>query len=461
MSKQASRYTVVALFLALIPFCKALEKQPAQEYRARRVAVASKLNGGVALIFAADEPDEEYLSWRQGEDFYYLTGWNEPGAALLIEAATPSANAPRIADESSSPEPYREILFLPIRNPRQEKYKGTQLYPTDPQAVRLTGVDEVQPLTDIVTEIARILVPATSTSVSSRPNNIAILPNDAKAKSTLTLVESTIGVPLPAFHDLGEITAQLRGTKSAGEIDLLRKAARASVAAQLAAMRAVEPGVSERTISGLIDYTLKANGCERPSYPSIVGSGPNAVVLHYERDESTMPAGGLVVIDAAGEYPMYASDITRTLPVNGHFTQRQREIYDIVLGAQRAAIAAFVSGKSFMGTRMDRKDPNSLNQIAFAYINTHGKDLHGEPLGKYWIHGLGHSVGIDVHDPYDYSRPFGPGSVFTLEPGVYIPEENIGVRIEDTFYVDENGRLINLTEGLPRTTDEVEAAMKH
>lgn len=157
---------------------------------------------------------------------------------------------------------------------------------------------------------------------------------------------------------------------------------------------------------------------------------------------------------------MYASDITRTLPVSGHFTARQREIYNIVLGAQQAAIASFVSGKSYMGDRTDRKDPNSLNKIAFDYVNTHGKDLHNGSLGQYWIHGLGHSVGIDVHDPYDYSKPFGPGAVFTIEPGIYIPDERIGVRIEDTFYVDSTGKLISLTGALPRTADDVEAAMK-
>lgn len=463
MSKQSLRCLYLIFSLAPIPFSQALERQPAQEYHARRVRVSAKLNGGAALIFGADEPTEEYLSWRQGEDFYYLTGWNEPGAVLLIEAPIAACRAEgSTAEEASTPaQPYREILFLPTRNPRQEKYKGGKLYASDPNAPRITGVDEVRPLTELVSELARLLTPATATSVSPRPNNLAILPNDAKAKGTLALVETSIGAPLPQPHDLSEITTPLRGTKSAGEIGLLRKASDASVTAQQAVMRAVEPGVSERTISGLIDYTLKANGCERPSYPSIVGSGPNAAVLHYESDENTMKAGGLVVVDAAGEYSMYASDITRTLPVNGHFTKRQREIYDIVLGAQNAAIAAFVSGKSFMGTRTERKDPNSLNKVAFDYINTHGKDLHGDPLGKYWIHGLGHSVGIDVHDPYDYSKPFGPGSVFTIEPGVYIPEENIGVRIEDTFYVDQNGKLISLTGTLPRTADDVEAAMKH
>ncbi len=326
---------------------------------------------------------------------------------------------------------------------------------------KLAGVDEVRPMTDLQAELVRLVLPDGNSPTARRPPRIAVIPDDAKAKSSLDLVGSTIQSPLPAPRDLRAMTAELRVTKSRGEIALLRKAAEASVAAHQAVLKAVEPGVSERSISGLIDYKLKQYGCERPSYPSIVGSGANAAVLHYMADENTMEAGGLVVIDAAGEFSMYGSDITRTLPVNGHFTPRQREIYNVVLGAQRAAIAAFVSGKSYMGSDTKKNDLNSLNKVAYDYVNTHGKDLQGAPLGKYWLHGLGHSVGIDVHDPYDINKPFGPGSVFTIEPGIYIPEEKIGIRIEDTFYVDPKGKLINLTGALPHTADEVEAAMKH
>ena len=155
--------------------------------------------------------------------------------------------------------------------------------------------------------------------------------------------------------------------------------------------------------------TMLAEGCERPSYPPIVGSGFNSTVLHYSENSNTMRKGDVVVIDAAGEYSMYASDLTRTMPVDGHFTARQKEIYNIVLGAQQAARDAFVAGKSKMGSVDHRgadAESNLLDKVAFDYINTHGKDLHGEPLGKYFIHTLGHSVGIDVHDPYDYDKPF-------------------------------------------------------
>jgi Xaa-Pro aminopeptidase len=152
---------------------------------------------------------------------------------------------------------------------------------------------------------------------------------------------------------------------------------------------------------------------------------------------------------------MYASDITRTLPASGTFTPRQREIYNIVLGAQRAAIAAFQSGKS----TLLRNTADSLYKIAFDYIDSHGKDLHGESLGKYFVHGLSHYVGLNVHDPGDYDLKLGPGAVFTIEPGIYIPDEKLGVRIEDIFYVATNGKLINLTESLPHTAEDVERTM--
>jgi Xaa-Pro aminopeptidase len=213
--------------------------------------------------------------------------------------------------------------------------------------------------------------------------------------------------------------------------------------------------VTEREISALMQYEWGKRGCERPAYAPIVGSGFNSTVLHYSDDSATMLAEDVVVIDAAGEYSMYASDITRTLPVSGKFTPRQREIYDIVLGAQRAAMAAFQSGRS----TLTRTGPNSLYQVAYDYINSHGKDLHGQPLGRYFIHGLSHYVGLDVHDEGDYDLPVGPGMVFTIEPGIYIPEEKLGVRIEDMFYVDGTGKLIDLTESLPHTADDVEHAM--
>ena len=257
------------------------------------------------------------------------------------------------------------------------------------------------------------------------------------------------------FQDVRPMLASLRTNKDPGEASLIRKAVDASVAAHSAAMKAVKPNVREFEISALMQYEWGKRGCERPSYSPIVGSGHNSTVLHYSDNSNTMKAGDVVVIDAAAEYSMYAADITRTLPVNGHFTARQKEIYDIVLGAQEAAMSAFQSGKSMLVGDSEA----SLNKVAKDYIKSHGKDLHGQPLDQYFIHGLGHYIGLNVHDAGDYKAPLGPGVAFTIEPGIYIPEENLGVRIEDDYYVDADGKLIKLSAAAPSTAADVEKAM--
>ena len=227
------------------------------------------------------------------------------------------------------------------------------------------------------------------------------------------------------------------------------------MAGHLAAMRTLKPDMTERQIAALVQYEFQKRGCERPAYAPIVGGGLNSTVLHYSDDSATIQAGGMVVIDAGGEYSMYATDITRTLPASGKFTPRQREIYNIVLGAQEAAIKAFRAGHS----TMSGDAPDTLYNVARDYINTHGKDLHGKPLGQYFIHGLGHFVGLAVHDVGGRDVSLDKGMVFTIEPGIYIPEERLGVRIEDMFLVEQDGTLVRLTSGLPRTADEIEAAM--
>ena len=257
------------------------------------------------------------------------------------------------------------------------------------------------------------------------------------------------------FQDAKPALSSLRTVKDAGEAALLRKAVDASVAAHVAAMKAVKPNVHEYEIAALMDYEWGRRGCERPSYTPIVGSGHNSTVLHYSDNSNVMKAGDVVVIDAAAEYSMYAADVTRTLPINGHFTARQREIYEIVLAAQEAAMAAFQSGKSMLSGGGD----NSLDKVARDYINTHGKDLHGQPLGQYFIHGLGHYIGLNVHDPGDYKVPLSPGAAFTIEPGIYIPEENLGVRIEDDYLVDADGKLVKLSAALATKADDVEKTM--
>ncbi|WP_263383721.1 aminopeptidase P N-terminal domain-containing protein [Granulicella arctica] len=446
--------TLLALaLLTCTTFAHAFESVPKPEYRTRRAALADKMKGGVAIFFAAEEPILDFMPYRQDEDFYYLTGWNEPGAALVVIASSPAVAATDITPARAM-RPYREILFLPARQLRTEKYTGVKMDAATPGVTTATGVDEVHAMAEMPAILSAI-------SPTHRLGSVWTEPDSKQTKALLDFFAASIGLgTTPPTQDVTDLTTELRAIKSPAEVALLRKASDASIAAQLAEMKAVRPGATEGHVAGVIIGKLMDEGCERVSYAPIVGSGKNATTLHYSSNAATMKSGDLVVIDAAGEYSMYASDITRTLPVNGRFTARQREIYDLVLGAQRAAAAAFVAGKSKINDP-NHKEPDSLDTVAFNYINEHGKDLHGESLGKYMIHGIGHLVGIDVHDPWIYSRPLEKGMVFTIEPGIYLPEENIGVRIEDVVYVDDQGKLDDLIAKLPHTAAEIEAAMKH
>jgi len=441
-SARSAAVLLLAISVAL-PAMRALTKQPSPVYHQRRIALAGKLHGGTALLFAAEEPLLDLMPYRQDSDFYYLTGWTEPGAALLV-----------VAPEESASRSYEEILFLPTRDLRMEKYTGVKLDAATPGVERSTGVDRVQPMTDL---------PAALNTLINKERRLAYNvwtePGSSQSHAVLEFTATTLGMTPPASRDVSVLTAELRLVKGAGEIDLLKKAADASVTGQRVMMKSVKPGVTERSVAGKMTAAWLESGCARPSYAPIVGSGINSTILHYAENERTIQDGDIVVVDAACEFSMYASDITRSVPANGHFTKRQREIYDVVLGAQKAAIEAFVAGKSTINDR-ERKDPNSLDTAAYNYINTHGKDLHGQPLGQYWLHGLGHMVGLDVHDPANYPEVLKPGMVFTIEPGVYIPEEKLGIRIECQFLVGEDGKLIDFDADLPHTADEVEAVMR-
>ena len=436
------RKTLIFLLCLISVSAFAIERQPSSAYHARREALAKRANTAV-LVFAGTEAagQNDLYGFRQDNNFFYLTGWTEPGAAILV--------APARAPEKGNPAlPYTEILFLPAHNYTQERWTGPKLGAENPQAPQLTGVDQVEVLDRLRDELVRVLpAPAATIYVNS---------GDISASSMEWLTRTNAFPNYISKQDADPVIAELRVRKDAGEIELIRKATEASMAAHVAAMKAMKPGTGERQIAALMQYEFGKRGCERPAYAPIVGAGYNSTVLHYSEDDGPIRDGDVVVMDVAGEYSMYASDITRTIPASGKFTPRQREIYEIVLGAQQAAIDAFRSGKS----TLTRDAQNSLYNVARNYINSHGKDLHGQPLGQYFIHGLGHYVGLEVHDVGSYSQPLGPGMVFTIEPGIYIPEEKIGIRIEDIFYVDGNGKLIRFTEGLPRTVEEVEAAMQ-
>ncbi len=428
--------SLLLLVLLISISALATERQSNADYRARRQALASQSKGGVVLLFApteAEGPNAIY-GFRQEDNFYYLTGIPDPGAALLIAPATEDHG-------------YTEVLFLPGQNASQEKWTGPKLNPKTADAKQRTGFDNIAQLDSLREELVRLL-PTPRAQIMTDTD-----PKSASADPLEWLKRANAFPNYVSFSDVKPLLASLRLKKDAGEAGLIRKGTEASVAAHLAAWKAIKPGVTEREIAALMQFEFSKRGCERPAYAPIVGSGFYSTVLHYSEDSGTMKDGDVVVMDVAGEYSMYASDITRTVPVNGKFTARQREIYDIVLGAQKAAVDAFIAGRSTL-----RSGSGSLYKVAMDYINAHGKDKHGNPLGQYFIHGLSHYVGLNVHDVGD-GGPLQPGAVFTIEPGIYLPEENLGVRIEDIFWVDPQGKLVNLSGSLPSSAQEIERIM--
>jgi Xaa-Pro aminopeptidase len=387
---------------------------PQAEYRARRAELRKSLDG-VMVLFGASESDDLHTGFFQESNFLYLSGWREPGAILLLT-------------------PREEILFLPPRNPSSENFTGRKLGPEDDAVTQKTGFDQVLPGYAFQSRFLRAL------EASGR---FYTLRGDAQAAKLKQLT------PFHEEASAGPLIAKQRMIKSPAEIELITKATGATVAAHRAAWSRMAAGLYEYEIAATMTNVYFERGCERSAYTPIVGSGPNSVVLHYSANRRRMDSGEVVVMDVGAECSDYATDVTRTVSVNGKFTPREREIYDVVLGAQKAAIAAVKPGIRLRGPG------ESLQKIAYDYINTHGKDLHGEPLGRYFTHGLGHYVGLDVHDPGSLNTPLEPGMVITIEPGIYIPEENIGIRIEDTLLVTTEGAK-NLSEALPRDPKEIE-----
>ena len=447
-NRESLKYWLICvLAVAAASACAALDRQPNADYRARREALSKKLNGGVAVLFAnteAEGPNATY-GFRQDNNFYYLTGWAEPGAALVISAQV-------TGHEGISSRQYSEILFLPVHNLKQERWTGPKLAADNPNAPAISGVDRVVNLDQMPSELARTLTGGTAAVYTDlTPDG-----ETSTSASALEWLRRTNSFPLrTSMHDVKPLLAELRVVKDQGEVDRIRHATDASIAAHMAALQMIKPGINEHDVDARMQYEFLKGGCERPAYAPIVGAGANSTVLHYSTDDGPINAGDVVVMDVAGEYAMYASDITRTAPATGKFTPRQREIYDIVLGAQQAVIASFRSGHSSLTGR----GRDSLSQVAYDYINSHGKDLHGQPLGQYFIHGVGHYVGLAVHDVGDPQAPIPRGAIFTVEPGIYIPEEKIGIRIEDIVWVSPDGKLVNLTAALPHTAEEVEAVM--
>ena len=394
---------------------------------ARRLALLKRIDRGAVLIPAAHERniEQDYVQdndFRQDNTFYYFTELETQDAWLLLTARGPDS--------------LETVLFLPPRTPSQERWTGLRLGP-DSVAVRLSGITNVMPLDSLDRRLQRLRF--------GGPVYVPMGPNTREEKRIADAAFSGADV-----RNLLPIVDSMRVVKDADEIARLRRAVNISVAGHIAAMRAARPGMYEYQLEAVAEEGFRSNGADRLGYPSIVGSGPNSTTLHYDVNRRKTENGDLVVIDAAAEWGQYTADVTRTFPVNGKFTARQKAVYDLVLGAQQAAFDSVRPGITM----------RQLDAIARRYMHEHSGALCGDRTcddRDYFNHGLGHPIGMDVHD-VGIGRPLEPGMVITLEPGIYLQAEQLGVRIEDDVLVTAKGAEW-LSDGAPRTTDAIERLM--
>jgi len=448
------RWWILTLVLALCVMARPAkaqqrrEREPNSVYAERRAKLASQVDAPIILwgFTGREEVSQDYI-FAQEEHFYYLTGHNEEGAGLIV---LPGAQNDRGTAAGASRNGPHEILFLPPKDPGKEKWNGLRMSPSDPGIEARTGFASVKTFPEMRATVENLtkFYPAFFT-ILPYEKELGGYPHEKAVVDWLQLA-----APKTTLKDARSQIAAMRPIKSSGEIAFLKEAIDLSLDAQLEAMKMMRPGLYEYQVAARMVEVHALGGSETEGYAPIVGAGPNSTALHYDKLSRKIQDGDIVVLDVGAQYSGYSADITRTLPANGKFTARQREIYEIVLGAQNEALAAMKPGAHF--SCKGKKD--GLMNIAYDYINSHGKDRQGRPLGQYFIHGLGHHIGLNVHDPGDYCSPLQPGMVVTVEPGIYIPEENLGVRIEDDVLITESGHKL-LSERLPRNPDEIEKIM--
>ena len=421
----------------------------------RRARLMDRLGDAIVVIPAAHERSAEAYGdypqdgdFRQHNVFFYFSQLEAQDAWIVLDAHSNGPDA--------------EYLLLPPRNPAQERWTGVRIG-ADTMAVRLTGFANVLETMHLNGPQQRgrgvptpQVLDSLLTALKARhvPVYLEIDPSDANDALIARMQADTVGgVP----RNLRPLVDSMRLVKDDDEIARLRRAAQISAEGHADLMRAARPGMWEYEMEAVIEAGFRSRGADRVGYPSIVGSGFNATTLHYDVNRRQAQDGDLVVVDAAAEYGQYTADVTRTFPTNGHFTPRQKAIYELVLGAQQAALDSTRPGVTLQ----------QLNQVARAYLRDHSGNLcpsgPGEPAGlsdcgRYMIHSLSHWIGMDVHDVGGYGRALAPGMVFTIEPGIYIPAESLGVRIEDDILVTATGHE-NLSAAAPRTVADVERMM--
>lgn len=394
------------------------------EYAARRQALLSELGGAAAVVFAGDGHAPLKGRWFPDRNFYYLTGIaDEPGAAVLFD---PSAEDPK-----------KQItLFLRPVNPEVDRWDGYR----DEISTHLkasTGFSHIMrngSLAAVLTQAAR----RTKRLACLHPFTTYPAPVSADLAAFRQVAERVLGV---SIDDRTQLLPTLRAGKSEAEIACMEMAIAGTTEGYANVLKMLAPGVNEADVDAALASGFRAKGAPEAAYNSIVGGGIRGTVLHYMANNQELVDGELVVIDAGASYENYASDVTRTFPINGTFTERQAEIYDVVLRSLDAGIAAATAGVT----------NGHIDRVCRAVIEDAG-------FGDYFPHGAGHPLGLDVHEAGP-DGPLLPGMVITIEPGIYIAGENMGIRIEDDILITESGG-INLTGHIPRTREQIESTMR-
>jgi Xaa-Pro aminopeptidase len=422
----------------------------------RRLRLARAMQGGVAVVPTAPERvrnRDAHYPFRFDSYFYYLTGFREPEAVLVV-----------IAGEAP-----RSVLFCREKNEEREIWDGYRFGPE--RAREVFGFDETQSIARLDEVMPDLL--ADQPAVFCHLGADAAW--DARVMRWVNEVRGRVraGVKAPpTFSDVNVLLDEMRVVKDPAEVEIMRRAGTISAAAHRRAMQLAKPGVGEFAIEAELLHEFRRHGAQAPAYTSIVASGAHACVLHYVENDGMLADGDLLLIDAGCELDGYASDITRTFPVNGRFSPPQRDVYELVLAAQSAAIAQVKPGNRWIDPHDAAVRVLAQGFIEFGLLEGPlDRVLESESYKKFYMHRTGHWLGLDVHDAGEYKRDgewrrLVPGMTLTVEPGCYIrpgqgvPEHyaNIGVRIEDDALVTETGCEI-ITAEAPKTVADVEALM--
>ena len=409
--------------------------QMPSEFAARRASVRIASKNAIVILKGEPDPgDIERTRYRTSNNIMYLTGVEAPDACLvLLPEGDPSGK--------------REILFLPEQGAFSRQWVDPVLSP-GAEAEKSTGIESVQDVRNMWTTLKQSLMSATAVMVEGPLNDNNKFGKAAELAAEVKAFNPSLTVSGNAQRTIG----QMRYKKSVGEITNLRVAIAATGEAEKSVARLLKPGVSEIFLEGVCLQEFRKGGAPHEGFPCIVGSGPNSCILHHNAGERLVGSNEVVVVDIGAEYNYYSADITRTFPSSGKFTPRQREIYQLVLDCQTACQQVVVPGKTTMG-ELQRFASDFLRKSPLRAKNSAGVEV---TMDRFFVHGLGHSLGLDVHDTGN--GPLEAGVVFTIEPGVYIASENIGVRIEDDYLVTSKG-VEKLSAAIPCKVADIEMLM--